>query len=130
MDYLKDMRCNKCNNDGSDYRDILITGPEVLVIILNRGKGKEFDIKLLFTEFLDLTNYIENKNTGTYYKLTGVVTHIGDSSMSGHFIAFCKDPINGKWNKYNDAFVTEVTNFQEEVLDFGMPYILFYQKVR
>ena len=49
--------------------------------------------------------------------------------MSGHFIAYCKDPITNKWNKYNDAIVTEVEDFQNEVINFAMPYLLFYQKV-
>ena len=48
--------------------------------------------------------------------------------MSGHFIAFCKDPDDFKWYKFNDAIVTPVIDFQKEVIDFGMPYLLFYQK--
>ena len=48
--------------------------------------------------------------------------------MSGHFIAYCKDPIRKKWHKYNDAIVTDVTDFQNEVINFAMPYLLFYQK--
>ena len=78
---------------------------------------------------LNLSNYIEYKNTGFNYELIGVITHIGESSMSGHFIAYCKDPISNNWHKYNDAIVTEVNNFQEEVINFAMPYLLFYQKV-
>ena len=49
--------------------------------------------------------------------------------MEGHFISYCREPFeNGKWNKYNDAFVTEVEDFQKEVIDFAMPYVLFYQR--
>ena len=62
------------------------------------------------------------------YKLIGVITHLGESSMSGHFIAFCKDPLNGKWYKYNDEIVDEVNDFKKEVIDFAKPYLLFYQK--
>ena len=50
--------------------------------------------------------------------------------MSGHFIAYCKDPITGKWNKFNDAIVDEVKDFQKDVIDFGMPYLLFYEKIK
>ena len=49
--------------------------------------------------------------------------------MSGHFIAYCLDPIIEKWYKYNDAIVNEVTDFQNEVINFAMPYLLFYQKI-
>ena len=81
-----------------------------------------------FTEELNLSNYFENKESGYMYNLIGVITHLGESSMSGHFIAYCKDPLNGKWYKYNDAIVDEVKDFKKEVIDFAMPYLLFYQK--
>ena len=121
--------CNNCkiNCNGSMFT-YLVTGPEILILLLNRGKGIEFDVKIIFFEELDLYNYIEYKNTGYKYKLIGVITHIGESSMSGHFIAYCRDPINQKWYKYNDSIVNEVNNFQNEVINFAMPYLLFYQK--
>ena len=105
----------------------MITGPEILIIILNRGKGIEFDVKIIFEEDLNLKDYIQF-NDKSSYQLIGVITHIGESSMSGHFIAYCKDPITGKWYKYNDAMVNEVENFQKEVINFAMPYLLFYQR--
>ena len=122
-----------CNNCGGLKEAImktnLMTGPEVLIIILNRGKGIEFDVKINFTEVLDLSNYIEKKDTGCRYQLIGVITHLGESSMSGHFIAYCRDPINKtSWYKYNDAIVSDVSDFKKEVIDFAMPYLLFYQK--
>ena len=49
--------------------------------------------------------------------------------MSGHFIAYCKDPISNSWYQFNDALVNPVKNFQNDVIDFAMPYLLFYQKV-
>ena len=123
------MYCNYCKQTCASFMStILATGPEILIIILNRGKGNEFKVKLNFSEKLDLSNYIELKETGTQYELFGVITHIGESSMSGHFIAYCKDLWDDTWYKYNDAFVDPVNNFQEEVVNFAMPYLLFYKK--
>ena len=123
------MYCNRCKrNTNCTMCTNLVYAPNVLIIILNRGKGKEFDVKLNFREELDITNYIEMTNTGTLYRLIGVITHLGESGMSGHFIAFCKDPFDKKWYKFNDAIVTPVVDFQKEVIDFGMPYLLFFQK--
>ena len=48
--------------------------------------------------------------------------------MGGHFIAYCKDFWTNQWLKYNDAIVSYVNNFKNEVIDFAMPYLLFYQK--
>ena len=124
------MYCNFCQaSTNSQIKTDLITGPNVLILILNRGKGKEFDVKLSFYEQLNLFNYIERKETGFNYKLIGVITHLGESGMSGHFIAFCRDPDTLLWYKFNDAIVSPVNNFKSEVIDFGMPYLLFYQKM-
>jgi ubiquitin C-terminal hydrolase len=125
------MYCNNCKITCACYmRTILATGPEIFILLLNRGKGIQFEVKLNFTEYLDLSNYIQFKETGYYYRLIGVITHIGGNDMSGHFIAFCRDPLSEKWHKYNDAIVTEVVDFQSEVIDFCMPYLLFYQKIK
>jgi ubiquitin C-terminal hydrolase len=125
------MYCNYCRITCDCYmKTYLVTGPEILILLLNRGKGIEFDVKLNFTEYLDLSNYIEYKNTGYYYKLIGVITHIGENNMGGHFIAYCRDPLTEKWHKYNDAIVSEVSDFQNEVINFAMPYLLFYQKIK
>lgn len=124
------MYCNYCKQTcASQMCTNLTTGPEVLIIILNRGKGIEFDVKLDFFEELNLSNYIEIQNTGTQYDLFGVITHIGESGMGGHFIAYCRDLWNNNtWYRYNDAIVTPVNSFKDEVVNFAMPYLLFYKK--
>ena len=123
------MYCNKCRvNCNCTMQTFLAAGPQILILLLNRGKGKEFDVKIDFYEEINLLNYIEYNGTGYKYKLIGVISHIGESGMGGHFIAYCRDPIQNKWNKFNDAIVTEVVDFQNEVINFAMPYLLFYQK--
>ena len=124
------MYCNGCKQTcDCKMQTYLVFGPEILILLLNRGKGKEFDVKIDFYEEINLYNYIEYRNTGFKYKLIGVISHIGESGMSGHFIAYCKDPITERWNKFNDAIVSPVNDFQNEVINFAMPYLLFYQKI-
>ena len=50
--------------------------------------------------------------------------------MSGHFIAFCKSPVDGKWYCYNDAIVTQTDEpkSQNDGNLNGIPYVLFYQR--
>ena len=123
------MYCNYCKQTcNSSMCSVLSNGPQILIVILNRGKGIEFKIKLNFFEDLNLMKYMQMPQTGCYYKLIGVISHLGESGMGGHFIAFCKNPIHGTWNKYNDSIVSPVTDFKTEVINFGMPYLLFYQK--
>ena len=94
---------------------------------LNRGKGLEFNVNIVFDEFVNLKKYIFHDASPFYYELVGVISHLGTSDMGGHFIAFCKNSDNCKWYRYNDQMVTEA-NFSE-VCQVGMPYALFYNYV-
>ena len=123
------MYCDICKMQlPSTFQTKLYNAPEVLILILNRGKGIQFKIKLDFYLKINISNYIENKASGYIYDLIGVVTHMGDSSESGHFIASCRNPMNNYWYQYNDDLVFPVTDFNEQVLNYAMPYILFYKK--
>ena len=62
------------------------------------------------------------------FDLIGVITHMGESGADGHFIATCKSPIDGIWYQYNDDLVLPIKDFNSQVLNYQMPYILFYQK--
>ena len=123
------MYCNYCKKNSNHLIcTCLSTGPEILIILLNRGHRNEFNIKINFSEMLNLFNYIELKNTGYNYHLIGVISNI-KSDMNGQFVAFCKDPISNSWHKYNDAMINEVLDFQNEVINSSIPYLLFYQKM-
>ena len=134
IDYLEgknSIYCNNCNNTFPFfYQTKLFTGPEILIILLNRENVKESKIKLEFDLFIDLTKYIELKeNNGWKYELIGVVSKLGESDSRKQFIAYCKSPIDGGWYQYNDELVSEIKDFAKEVRDFAIPYILFYQKL-
>ena len=125
------MFCNRCQAQyPASYLTRLYTGPEILILALNRGVGIQYKVKLEFSQTLDLTHYIEGSRKGCKYNLIGVVTHMGESGASGHFIAYCKSPINGNWYRYNDDLVSQVFNFKQEIIDYAMPYILFFQKLK
>ena len=123
------MYCDICKMQlPSTFQTKLYNAPEVLILILNRGKGIQFKIKLQFYLQINVSNYIENKNSGCIYDLIGVVTHMGDSSENGHFISSCKNPMNNCWYQYNDDLVFPINDFNKQVLNYAMPYILFYKK--
>ena len=116
------MNCKlNCNHSISTF---LATGPEILIILLNRGLGNEFNFHINFYENLNLSYFIEFKNTGSLYKLIGVISFV-DNNM----LAFCNDPIYNFWHKYKDETVKEVKDFKKEVIDEGIPFLLLYQKL-
>ena len=122
--------CNICKQlYDSFYCSKIFSSPNVLILILNRGRGNVFNVKLEFSETIDITQFVLQKDKPQMiYKLYGVITHIGESGPNAHFVAACKSYINDKWYRFNDAFINPINDFQKEVLNFGTPYILFYQK--
>ena len=122
--------CNKCKQSSdSIYGNKILTLPNILIMILNRGKDNMYKITIDFQKDINLTSYLLNSNNEQYiYSIYGVITHLGESGEGGHFIAACKSPVDNKWYRYNDAIVTEITNYDKEVVQFPTPYILFYQR--
>ena len=98
------------------------------MIIFNRGQALQYKIKVDFPQQLDITNIVVNK-VNQYYDLRGVVKHFGDSSSSGHFIAYCRSAVpmfNNQWYCFNDNIVVEVNNLND-IVENGDTYILFYE---
>ena len=125
--------CNNCNQmANADNINQLYNSPEVLTIILNRGKGIQFDVRFDYPLLLNIDRFIIDPNCkNNNYELICVLSHLGESGMSGHFIAFCKSPVDGKWYMYNDAQVNECKNPKnpENTIIENLPYVLFYQKI-
>ena len=106
--------CNTCKRlTNGLHCQTLYTLPSVLILILNRGKNnRDFNEEFLFPPILDFTNNdIIQTPINTYRKfyLCGVVTHLGESGSSGHFIAYCRNSSTSNFCCYNDAFVSEVS---------------------
>ena len=120
------MYCNICNKQcNSTYVTSLYSGPNYLILHLNRGRGAVYECKVIFPERLYLFNYITFRQGVTAYELYAVICHLGPSSMSGHFVAYCKNIIDNQWYLYNDGIVKICTRSQQYT--DGMPYILFYR---
>ena len=122
------IHCNNCNlMRNATYFNKLYSVPKIISIVLNRGKNNaDFKGRINFDMKLDLSNHvIEDSNSAKYY-LFGVVCHIGDSSMSGHFFAYCRSHFKSPWYKYNDSIVNQCN--EKEILSAYTPYILFYHK--
>ena len=117
--------CPLCNQQCTQTTiNSIYTSPN----ILNRGKNNIFSVKMTYPNELDLSNFIQSVGCPTKYELTGVITHLGVSGPNGHFMAFCKNPINRKWYKYNGDSVTEANIYN--VHNEGIAYILFYNLIQ
>ena len=65
-----------------------------------------------------MSNYFALKSQNIF-ELYAVICHIGPSSMSGHFVAYCKNSIDKKWYKYNDSLVNECKRKDEFRLGYN-----------
>ena len=123
------MYCNICNcTYDSLYGSLLYSTPNYLIINLNRGRGAVYECNVNFPEQLNLYNFVSNKNGNTVYELYAVICHIGPSSMSGHFVAYCRNRKDKKWYLYNDGSVKLCQSPNEYKKE--MAYILFYQVLK
>ena len=75
-----------------------IKNPEIRITKYNKDFGFGFYCTILKEQaikwankydksIVNLYEYVELKNTGYMYELIGVVTHMGESGSSGHFIS-------------------------------------------
>jgi ubiquitin C-terminal hydrolase len=128
-DFIPSFFCNYCRNNTQGVNQTrFVNLPKTLIINLNRGKGLEFNVNIVFEEYLNLRKYVYSPVSPYYYELTGVITHYGDNDSGGHFIAYCKNCNNCEWYKYNDQFVTRCTF--NDVVNNGLPYVLFYSYIQ
>ena len=123
------MHCDICNRlCDAYYSTIIYSCPNYLIINLNRGKGATYECNVIFPEQLNVINYTTFKHGITAYELYAVICHLGPSSMSGHFVAYCKNRIDNKWYLYNDSIVSLCE--RKDQYNDGMPYILFYKVLK
>ena len=71
---------------------------------------------------------MKRDQTKITYSLYGVISYIGQGFPNAHFVALCKSPIDNKWYRYDDDIVKPIKNVNNDIIEFGTPYILFYEK--
>ena len=120
--------CMGCKLEtNANYCNLIYSTPIILTIILNRGKNNaDFNERFLFPTELNLENYTQDKTSSNKFYLIGVLCHVGESSMNGHFFAYCRSHYQSPWFKYNDAIVSECD--ETEIFMVTTPYLLFYHK--
>ena len=126
------IHCNNCNRmSDAKTGNKLFTCPQVMTIILDRGRGLEFDVIFEYPLIINIDKFVIDKSNddNCQYELISVL-HYCESGISGHFIAFCKSPVDNKWYCYNDASVSECEDprIQNNGNIEGIPYVLYYQK--
>lgn len=107
--------------------------PEILVIHLKRfSSSRNFRDKISEVvhfpiEGLDLTERVGEASSSSsplVYDLMAVDNHMGGLG-GGHYTAFAKNFVDGKWYHYNDSSVSPIS---EDQLVTANAYLLFYRR--
>jgi ubiquitin carboxyl-terminal hydrolase 4/11/15 len=112
----------------------IFSAPDYLVVHLKRFShtrglwgGRKVDELITFpVQGLDLSQHILKQTQGkpVIYDLYAVSNHFG-SLDGGHYTAYCKNPVYGKWFNFDDSSVGKLS---EGEINTKAAYVLFYKK--
>ena len=138
--YYKEEYCQICDkNCNLCHRTRISLCPEYLIIMLNYGnENNNYNfIKVNFEEILDMTNFTkfenETKNDKNIYNINGIITKVKNNYNNFNFkyIAYCKNPDNGNWYRFNDEEIKNIgNNIQNQIFNCEIPLILFYKLIK
>jgi len=122
-------RCQKLTD--SDVNTKIYSTPPYLIINLDYGKNKKYNpVEINFGATLDLTGFTDEVCTKKTYQLVAISSHIGRSGVSGHYIAYCRNPFQSDeddiWYEFNDSSVTKV---RFEDINCHSPYFLIFKRI-
>ncbi|XP_037076197.1 ubiquitin carboxyl-terminal hydrolase 8-like [Pollicipes pollicipes] len=133
-DTISGWTCPKCKSSIEATKTLYIWRlPPILIIHVQRfyndglwrKKQSNVDFPL---ENLDMAPYVINKEARYRhhrYHLYGVVNHYG-SMESGHYTAYCRSITTGRWHKFDDHEVYQMSN---GTVQTSAGYILFYSGI-
>eukprot|EP01017_Pseudomicrothorax_dubius_P041898 TRINITY_DN6769_c0_g2_i1.p1 TRINITY_DN6769_c0_g2~~TRINITY_DN6769_c0_g2_i1.p1 ORF type:complete len:615 (-),score=165.93 TRINITY_DN6769_c0_g2_i1:735-2579(-) len=144
--------CNKCKDHVlANKRMAIYKAPPVMILHLKRFKNStshssyyasksKNTVLIDFPEELDFTDFVVHgehpndflnedamkaeKGGRILYELYAISNHYGDMGF-GHYTAYCKNSMNGKWYHFDDSSVTEVSADQ---IVTKAAYVLFYRR--
>ena len=132
LDKDNEWYCSKCKGHKQATKKMeLYKIPNTFVIHLKRFKTSRIGTigsmyfpagSTKINSFVDFG--LEIKLIGKTYNLIGVTNHYGQMN-GGHYTAFCKNHLDGKWYEFDDTNVTECKSHNELFSEDA--YMLFYQ---
>ena len=117
--------CPECKNevDCHSVKSLYMTSN---YLIINIDYGKNMKINKSFDYDYNLYVKVSNSNSLNSFKLLCIVFHIGESSLSGHYFACCRN--GNQFFKLDDTKVVPISLNDIKNKKEYKPYILFYEK--
>jgi ubiquitin carboxyl-terminal hydrolase 5/13 len=105
-----------CNNDVARAVDWLFSNPDAVIpaAVAAPDPAAAQDAN------------VEVDQGAAKYSLTAAITHLGESTASGHYVAHVFDAPSGKWVLFNDSKVSVDANEDNSCVQVA--YLLFYSR--
>lgn len=124
---LDGYKCDNCKEKNTSEKIIkCINTPKYLFIQLKKYDNfmNKLNVNIKFYEYLKLIDYSIKEKCNNFYKLKGIINHLGINMSSGHYTSMVN--INNKWFMCDDTNINEI---KEEQIYNKNAYILLYEKV-
>ena len=126
-DKFQKLICQKCGQKSKiTNKTSLYSSPNIFIFYLDRQNldNRYLQIPFKINEEINISNFLEKKETPSQYKLTGILSYMMNQKK---YISFCMSPNDNKWYVYNDEKIEsiEITN----VININqlIPCILVYK---
>ena len=120
--------CDFCNRNANGTSIVkLISIPKVLILAFDRQEEKDFNVKVIYDEFINLRKFVFCDSNNFKYELCGVIKNMNVFHEDKKYVSFCKSFADKMWYLYNDENVVK-TDFNR-VKDGGNVNILIYNCV-
>uniref|UniRef100_A0A1I7WSL4 ubiquitinyl hydrolase 1 n=1 Tax=Heterorhabditis bacteriophora TaxID=37862 RepID=A0A1I7WSL4_HETBA len=124
--------CDKCKKLRNGVKTCRVSRlPEVLSIHIKRFRHDSYSSSKMSTRVsfplmgLDLSPFAASSEDISQFDLCGFVTHEGTTAESGHYLAYCRNEVDGNWYEFDDSTVTKLDSAYVLTKE---AYVLFYQK--
>lgn len=125
--------CKGCDSTISTKKISIFQLPPKLIILLKRFKSKNRNLNSKINNLITFPindmdmSIVQNdvKPITDKFNLYGIVNHYGGMN-GGHYVANCKNNIDGKWYHFNDSQLSYINDVNELIDESA--YILFYEK--
>ena len=116
--------CSKCvaKTQHGIYK-YLFSSPRLLIISIQRGSEFQYKNKVVFDEYLDITDYVEFEHLPTTYRLVGIIKR---AIKEGNEYYFCIISINKKWFLCEGKKIKEIKLLSDDDSE-GDIIMLFYK---
>ena len=144
---VEDSWCTDCYKSKGEktcvYKQFSMeSSPTVLGLVISRNqygwKNQKFtEIEETFDLYEIIQGqFMPKQKKKAIYKLSSMILHCGGFVNLGHYVTISKNSFNQTWYKFDDQFVTALTDFEvqnmlldkSKLADQGTPVMLFFKK--